>query len=649
MKKINRNLFLAGTIIFLTACSDFLNVVPDDIATIEHAFTTRYRSEEYLYGCYSFLPLHANPNINPAFLAGDEIWLFDGIATDALQTRMWNIARGQQNTSSPIANYWGSKQEENVNLNGGTHVFTGLRDCNIFLENIHIPQDMGEIERQQWIAEVKFLKAYYHFWLMKLYGPIPIIRENLPISSTPDEVKIFRDPVEDVAEYIVELLDEAAPDLPLMHANIDYLGRATRPVALALKAQVLTWMASPLFNGSADTPPLFADFTDQRGVHLFPTEYKAEKWQRAAESLKEAIEVCHEAGHELFDFSTVGGTNLLQPVTVYSMGARGAATERWNPEIIWGEAPRDPNPTLLQRCCMPTFNDYHQSGVLLPVFAPTLRVVEQFYSSNGVPIEEDVNWQNTEWYGRRTSRLADRNVMLTSFETLNLHFDREPRFYGSVAFDGGLYFGNGSTRESEMAPLLFKYGAIGRFHINRHSATGYLAKKMVSRLTSLGAQATDATWNRYAFPIIRLADLYLMYAEALNETKTLPDDEVYEYIDFVRMRSGLKGVVESWRDYSIEPNKPASKEGMRDIIRRERLNELAFEGIRFWDMRRWRLSEEYMNQPIYGLNKMGETADEFYVKTLLYTPSFNTKRDYLWPLRQGEIMKNGNLIQNPGW
>lgn len=71
-------------------------------------------------------------------------------------------------------------------------MFAAIRHCNIFLENAHVPRDIIEEERQQWIAEVKFLKAYYHFFLLRLYGPIPLIKENIPLSANPEEVKVFR-------------------------------------------------------------------------------------------------------------------------------------------------------------------------------------------------------------------------------------------------------------------------------------------------------------------------------------------------------------------------------------------------------------------------------------------------------------------------
>src|SRR5699024_8319837 len=103
--------------------------------------------------------------------------------------------------------------------------------------------------------------------------------------------------------------------------------------------------------------------------------------------------------------------------------------------------------------------------------------------------------------------------------------------------------------------------------------------------------------HNYHFPLIRLEDLYLLYSEALNEMKSQPDGEVYEWIDKVREHAGLKGVVSSWQNASRYPNAPGSKEQMRKIIQKERLIELAFEGQRFWDLRRWKTANEYWSLP----------------------------------------------------
>lgn len=646
--KIKGNKFIPAVIAIIfgltvPSCSNYLDIVPDNIPTVDHAFKNRYEAEGFLYGCFSSLPNFADASVNPALLGGDEVWLIDPVKN--FNPRLWYIARGDQGTNSPLADCWASTQN-GYGLNGGKAIFTALRDCNIFLENIDKPYDLDEYERVKWIAEIKFLKAYYHFWLFRMYGPVPLIKENLPISAGTDEVQRYREPVDDVIAYIVQLLDEAVEDLPLVIEDItNDMGLPTKPMALALKGQVLTLAASPLFNGNTD----YAGVVDNRGINLFPREYIPEKWEKAAVALKEAIDVAHEAGHQLFDFRTVGFSTNLSEQTIMAMQVRGAATERWNKEIIWGDSNTDP--AILQRLCHPVFYDVQNEGYIMKCYAPPLRIAEQFYTKNGIPIEEDKDWAGIDIYGLRTGDAEHKYYIKQGFETMNLHFDREARFYSSIIFDGGTFYGNGrTTTDNNMYVTEMKTGKPGGglSPIDRYSSTGYLCKKLIHYLTSVPDNSYNITTYRYAFPVIRLADIYLMYAEALNEWKSAPDAEVYEYIDLVRTRSGLQGVVESWQEHSAEPNKPSTKEGMRSIIQRERMNELAFEGARFWDLRRWKLAEEYMNKPVRGLNIEGATAADYYTVQDVYQSTFE-KKDYLWPIRQSVLTDNRNLIQNPGW
>ena len=150
------------------------------------------------------------------------------------------------------------------------------------------------------------------------------------------------------------------------------------------------------------------------------------------------------------------------------------------------------------------------------------------------------------------------------------------------------------------------------------------------------------------FPAIRLADLYLLYAEARNEVLGAPDDSVYLYVDRIRERAHLKGVVESWAQHSVYSSKPTSQTGMREIIHQERMIELAMEGQRFWDIRRWKEASDYFNRPIRGWNIKGTTMEDFYNITLIEKRSFN-KKDYLWPYSTQELINNPSLEQNYGW
>src|SRR3546814_8555994 len=113
------------------------------------------------------------------------------------------------------------------------------------------------------------------------------------------------------------------------------------------------------------------------------------------------------------------------------------------------------------------------------------------------------------------------------------------------------------------------------------------------------------TREDYPLPVIRLADLYLLYAEALNEAQG-PGSEALDYIDRVRTRAGVDGVAESWSAYSNNPTKYTNKEGLREIIHRERLIELAIEGHRHVCLRRWKETVEEVHMTITGWDGLEE-------------------------------------------
>src|SRR5215207_2678761 len=198
----NSPIILSIILLLVTgSCKKYLDVVPDQVGTIDNAFTQRSTAEKFLFTCYAYMPRHGSMADNPAFNAGDEVWYMDPIRD--VDADFWNIARGMQNTGNPLGSFWTGK-------NQGIKLFTALRDCNIFLANIDNVRDMEAIERERWKAEVTFLKAYFHFYLVRMYGPVPIIRENLQVGSTPEEVQVTREPVDSCFSYIVQLLDEAA-------------------------------------------------------------------------------------------------------------------------------------------------------------------------------------------------------------------------------------------------------------------------------------------------------------------------------------------------------------------------------------------------------------------------------------------------------
>jgi len=637
-KMINRVLILVAA--FTLSCADYLDVVPDNIATIDYAFRDRESAEKFLFTCYSYMPDMGYIR-DPAMMGSDEIWSHDIDRTDHMVSNTYYLKLpGRQNVNDPLLNFWDGRQN-------GKNLFIGIRDCNIFLENIDKVVDLARDERDQWVAEVKFLKAYYHFFLLRMYGPIPVIRENLPIHAGIEEVQVFREPVDEVVEYLVELLDEAAAALPLTISDrISQLGRVTRPVALTVKADLLVMAASPLFNGNAT----YNNFVDSRGIKLFNTVYDPEKWGRAMDACKEAIDASHEASNALYAF-----VNLyydLSEETYRILTLRNTFAEKWNQEVIWGYSNGTFN--ALQRHSLPYFTQEQMMYIItLPDLGPSIHIAEQFYSQHGVPISEDKSYSYENRYNTAPAGEDQKYYIQKGFETALLNQYREPRYYSSIAFDGAVWFGNGRYKDigkgggDEVSWVVKnKIGdPSGKASDWRYSITGMYVRKLVNYQTTV--TNSSITYNSMVFPIYRLADLYLLYAEARNEYSG-PDEEVYFYLDQVRQRAGLDGVLESWSQHSRFPTKPSTQDGLREIIRQERLNELAFEGKRFWDIRRWKIAEDLLNQPVKGWNMQGTNTEEYYNLVTFGELVFTTK-DYFWPIREYALRQNKNLVQNPYW
>ena len=202
--------------------------------------------------------------------------------------------------------------------------------------------------------------------------------------------------------------------------------------------------------------------------------------------------------------------------------------------------------------------------------APTLAVVKEFYSKNGVPIDEDKTLDFSEINELRVATADERYNFLEGYTSARINFDRENRFYADIGFDGGKWIMEYHPSRSDIDTYVLqaKKGQLGAGQVQgATSSTGYFTKKFVHWESGFGNTTTGVV--EYAWPEIRLAEVYLMYAEALNEAEG-PVSEVHYYLNEIRKRAGLGTVEDSWTKYSKNPTKPDTKEGMREIIRRER-------------------------------------------------------------------------------
>lgn len=618
----------------LSSCKKYLDVTPPNVGTLEYAFRNRNEAESYLFGCYNALQGMANVVNDPGFVMSSEIIYPPDLGGFSGN---FQIIRGNsQNISSPLLNYW-------QGTNGGINLFDAIRKCNIMLENMDKPIDLSANEKARWTAEVKFLKGYYIYYLARMYGPIPLYKTNFPIDASTDEMQIRREPVDVVFNYSVQLMDEAIQDLPQQILNpTDELGRITKLIALSVKAEILATAASPLFNGNSD----YANFKDKEGAALF-TPYDAKKWESAATACKVAIDEAHSLNKKLYNFIPNAAVANLKDSISRLLTIQNAVTEKWdvNPELIWAL-----NPVFgYQNLSIPRM--YADNAKILyqapGSFAVPISTTELFYTSNGVPIEEDKTW---DYAGRQSIQSGDNNhryYIRSGYSTIKANFNREPRYYASIGFDGGYWFGNGVLNPATMLSVQAKgLGSMaGPLDKGTTNITAIWPKKLVSYLTVFNGSAFSA--EPFHLPRIRLSGLYLLYAECLNEVNG-PTPAVFEYTDKVRSRAGLKGVVESWTNFSSAPGSIGTKEGVRKIIHRERRSELCFEAQAGWDLRRWKEMPEVMAKPMRGWSVQQTTATAFYQPVTQFIPAFTT-RDYLWPLSDAVLLNNKKNVQNPLW
>ena len=637
-----------ASVLSLTACNDYLNVVPNDgNATIETAFNLRSTAIRYLGTCYSFMTQEGNIGMDPAFLGSDELVDLWGRVVSNTSGRvpftMSNIARGFQNTNNVYGYDW-------------SRMYQGIRACDILMDNVDKVPDLQPDEKARWIAETKFLKAYYHFNLIRKYGPIPIVRHSLPMESSVDEVRVFRDPIDSCFNYALALINEAIPDLP-QTVDIAELGRITAPIALSMKAKIAAYAASPLFNGNPDQAMLI----DSRGIKLFPNKTEEEKKQRWIDAMnycKEAIDACHKANIKLYTWDDEYRVNDTLKL---DFTLRGTMCERWNSELIWGNTQTSKAAMLiLQQMAVPNLQfastGWKQALSCYAFIGVPLKVAEEFYSKNGVPIQYDKERKGWNEFELQDGDSTHQYYLEQGYTTIKLNFNREPRFYAFLGFDGGKWVGAlqnyNDLKSKDIFDVECRMGkSLAKSSSETGPVTGYFPKKIFPYRQRMPANNQPVSTYYYPWPELRLADLYLLYAEAINEAEGptgAHSQEMFAAIDSVRSRANIPDVRTAWDNYSTSPGKYGTQAGMREIIHQERMIELCFESQRFYDLRRWKEAPTEYAKHIYGFTITGFNPEDYYKKLLIYEQPF-TLRDYFWPISTYDMEHDINLVQNLGW
>lgn len=659
---MRRMLFIFSLLLLLSLwrCSNFLDVVPEeDMTTLNTIFETREGASSWLMSCYAFLQLPlTDVSINEAFVGADEFVAGDYLRNSSVEWPGLKIASGLQNSLNPYGNLWVNEEfrqndDGSLTLTGREDYYTAINLCNIFIDRIDQVYNMETEEKREWKAEVKAVKAYYYFELVRRYGPIVLMPESVDPNINVEDMKMPRSHVDTCFAAIVRLCDEAADSLRT--SDMQESSRRAyfcKEAALALKARALLYQASDLFNGNND----YANFVNKNGEPLFSTVKDKEKWRRAAEAAEEAIEVAIASGKRLID-DEVGNTDLQ----TYMLNIENSVLTYGfsNDEALWmiKKYNNGDNGGSFYTYTVPRLKDDpygYNTGTCL---SPSLKMVEMFYTANGLPIDQDPTYGGGNVYGM--TREIDpyyTDVVVLDEDVPVLHTKREPRFYADIAADR-CYWRQGTT-EDELYKVEAYQGEQFGMQETRINATvpqnlsGYWLKKWLSSSVSLELYSGSVgSLGECPYPVIRLAELYLIAAEAWNEYLDGPDERVYDNIDVVRERAGIPDVRTSWA-MARDRERVNTQSGMREIIRQEWNIEFAFEGMRYWNLRRWKTAHIELNENLYGWNVVGSTANTFYRNgrpVVVYSGNtFVAPRDYLYPISSEEIMKS-SCVQNPGW
>lgn len=545
-----------------------------------------------------------------------------------------------------VVGYGNSSKYNNSDRNAANMGFHRYGDCykyirqaNIFLQKAHPIMTTGtqgdqllEDELTQMKANVRFMRAFYHYLLFEQYGPIILVKDKI-YNATEDQ-DVPRNTVDEVIEYIDSELTAVASELtqePIFEDK-DYRAWPTKGVALAVRAKLWLYAASPLLNGGYREA---LSVTNPDGTRLFP-DYDAGKWEKALAACKDFIDYAEAGRYELYkEYKDDNGAVIDPDKSVYNL------FQKYTHEIIWATANNDWggmngdafDRRIASRC---EKNGLGSTGV-------TQELVDAFYMKDGFPVSATAYLpQSTlyqeEGYGTYKDQNDNFSKKYTNVTVSNRYLNREPRFYNTVFF-------NGRQWPVSCNQVLFYNGGNSGVQEGQATLTGYMLFKRFNRSVSLTNPGVASQFRPSI--IFRLADFYLMYAEAANEVN--PNDaRVLKYLNLVRERAGLPDIE------TLNPAIRGNQELQRAAIQRERQIELATEGQRYFDVRRWMIADKNgegrQNGYVHGMNVRGESNDKEDFNRIVEASQivFNRKM-YLYPMPDSEMRKTKNLVQNPGW
>jgi hypothetical protein len=479
-----------------------------------------------------------------------------------------------------------------------TRFFEGIRKCNIFIANMPTSTAYGtDDEKASWLAQAYVLRAYYYLELFKRYGQVPLVTTDLGTSY--DYSKAKKAKVGDLVKQILADCDSAlntSEDGFSWSISDNQSGIMTRAVAYAIESEAITFAVSPLFDDDTYT------------------------WEDALNVTKNALYQC--LAHDYSLWTTVS-SDAPNAYASYFL-ATPYDKRNTDKESIYAV---DGQLTVWSSFGLPTISGAAKAGI-----CPTQELVDSYEMANGQPAIS--GYSDTE-------HLQPIVNEASGYDVNNPYANRDPRFYASIYYNGALRY---LDQPSGSKVQTYEGGAEG---INRstvtHTQTGYYLRKFNDFKSSKYANYDG--YNR----LFRLAELYMNFAEAAYEAGD-PDTEVTlggsmnlsarDAVNKIRERAGMPDLATG-----------LSKSDFETRYRNERRVEFAFEGKRFFDVRRWKILDSF--KVITGMDiKVNGSAITY--NRFNFDDRVTTGDKYLlYPLERSEVTKmlelTGANWQNSGW
>ncbi|WP_299992579.1 RagB/SusD family nutrient uptake outer membrane protein [uncultured Bacteroides sp.] len=663
----------------MVSCTDeikfgnaFLEKAPGGTVTADEVFSNPEYTRNFLASVYStqYYNLPANSTNNapqcqnywkgmPDAL-GDDFHLF--FNNTIVFTKYYNGS-----LTSAIDN----KKNGNIYPYTNEYIWENIRHCWILIERINEVPDMSDAEKARIADEARCLMAYTYFIAFRWYGGLPIIRQSF--SGAESSYDLPRASVEATVDFMLELLDTVIGNkaLPWAYTGAEAkseTGHWTLAGAMALKCKVLAFAASPLFN---DAQPYYqGKYTTESELCSWYGGNKPELWTQLKKACDDFFAQLKSQGHYQF-IKPIGNTQedyryafrsgyILQNSTEILHSVRRSKNAHGNDygwyNLGWGGKADGSGG-----------NDRYS-------YCPTQEYIEMFPWADGTPFD----WEKAEKEGKLDYMFVKGDTVKGRQQLQNLRYTRDPRLYETAIVNGARQTVNwGDGRSSGNNWETWVGGTTAGTNSKTNSgkyATGY---RMLKYIVGEAMRRKFPQWNA-----IMLSDIYLTYAEAIVQTGGSFTDAI-SYVDEVRARVGLKGLVECNPDKNLTSN----KENLLAEIMRERACDLAFQNERYFDLIRYKRAD-LLGRPLHGLRiyrlvkdkdgKWVRSETQWYNKSLnkglseddpnFYEPShFDYERFqittgarawwsdgfdpkwYLQPFPITEVNKNYGLVQNAGW